>query len=357
MHRERGTQAHIKVQYLEHNLKQFKKCHKGRVIAVVKADAYGHGLKTVVPYLSQCDAFAVATLDEAIELREINQHKRIILLEGVFNPEELGVAIDNQFDIVIHQNYQIDLLKQSPLINSLSVWLKIDTGMNRLGFSPQDAEVALETLQQLKQVDQIRLMTHFSSSDDKAATQTKSQIKLNQWVKSFGLECSFSNTAAVLNQLSDQDEWVRVGIGLFGISPLSQQWGNVFGLKPVMQLKAKIIATKLIKSGSLVGYGGNYQAPKDMKIGVVGIGYADGYPWTSKQSHVFIAGKKVPVIGRVSMDMLTVDLSSVETVETGHTVDIWGENLPIESVSHELDLIPYSLTCGITKRVKFYEIQ
>jgi alanine racemase len=357
MYRERGTEAEIHCKNISHNLSQFKKLHAGKIIAVVKADAYGHGLSRVVPHLSHCDAFAVATMDEAIELRAINTNKRIILLEGIFNEDELQTAITHHFDVVVHQHYQIELLQTISSECRLDVWFKIDTGMNRLGFDPSEAVELLTKLSGFTGLGAIRIMTHFASSDDKTLLQTKEQIKLNQWVKSLTYEYSLSNTAAVLNQISDRNEWVRVGIGLFGVSPLPKQWAEDFGLKPVMQLKAKIIATKTIKAGSLVGYGGTYTAEKDTRIGIVGIGYADGYPWTRKQSHVVVENCKIPVIGRVSMDMMAVDLTAVETVVTGHVVEVWGDQMPIEAVAAELDLIPYALTCGITKRVKFHDVQ
>ncbi len=357
MYRERGTQADINTSNISHNLKQFKSLHPGKIIAVIKADAYGHGLATVVPHLKAADAFAVATIGEALELRAINPDKRIILLEGVFNPEELSAAIEYKFDVVVHQIYQIELLKEAQGNHQIDVWLKIDTGMNRLGFNAKDAASYLKSIKQLTLVNQLRIMTHYASSDVVDALQTKKQQKVNTWVKSLGFEYSFSNTGAVLNQLSEPDEWVRVGLGLFGISPLSDRWGSSFNLKPVMQLTAKIIATKDIQAGDLVGYGGTYQAKKEMRIGIVGMGYADGYPWTEKQCHVMVKGKKTQVIGRVSMDMMAIDLTALPDVLTGFDVEAWGENWPIEAVANELGLIPYILTCGITKRVKFNEIQ
>lgn len=357
MYRERGTQAEINTAHISHNIKIFKKLHPGRVIAVVKADAYGHGLSTVVPHLSDCDAFAVATISEALELRNINDNKRIILLEGVFNHDELDLAIEKKFDVVVHQHYQIDLLKAHVRSNEIDAWLKIDTGMGRLGFEPEDAEQQLAQLQQAPVIKQTRIMAHFASADVKYATQTQDQISHNNQLKQLGVEYSFSNTAAVLNELSDDAEWIRVGIGLFGISPLHERWASEFSLKPVMELTAKLIATKRIKAGSKVGYGGTFVASQDQMIGIVGIGYADGYPWSNNPSHVVIDGCKVAVIGRVSMDMMAVDLSEIESIKTGTVVYIWGEQWPIEAVANELGVIPYTLPCGITKRVKFNDIQ
>jgi len=357
MQRERGTQAVINTNYISHNLNQFKSLHSGKIIAVVKADAYGHGLAAVVPHLTAADAFAVATIEEAVALRAINSDKPIILLEGVFNSAELNTAIENKFHLVVHQIYQLELLRQAQGTKQIDVWLKIDTGMSRLGFSPQEAELHLPSIKGIHSINNLRIMTHFASSDLVDAEQTKQQMAMNDWVKTLGYEYSFSNTAAVLNQLSESTEWVRVGIGLFGISPLSKQWAASFNLKPVMQLTAKIIAIKKIPQGALVGYGGTYKAKTDMRIGIVGMGYADGYPWSEKQSHVMVGGHKAHIIGRVSMDMMAIDLTDLPQVTTGFSIEAWGENWPIEAVADELGLIPYTLPCGITKRVKFTHVQ
>ncbi|MCB1584528.1 MAG: alanine racemase [Xanthomonadales bacterium] len=350
---ERGTQAVIKTGNISHNLQQFRKLHPGKIMAVVKADAYGHGLATVVPHLKDCDAFAVATIDEALELRTINQQHRIILLEGVFNADELDTAISHQIDVVIHQPLQIELLKSSKQQQAIDVWLKIDTGMNRLGFHPDVVDQVLAQLESINAVNSISVMTHFASSNDRYSAQTQAQQEKNQWVKSLGYEYSFSNTGGVLNGLSDAGEWARVGIGLYGISPLDDQQGSRFNLKPVMQLYANIIASKEVKKSEGIGYGATYVAKQDMRIGIVGIGYADGYPWTDRPGHVMIDGVKASIVGRVSMDMLAIDLTAMQNIQAGHRVELWGENWSIEHVANEMGLIPYTLSCGITKRVKF----
>lgn len=358
LQRERGTTAYIHTKHITHNLNAFKQMHPGKIIAVVKADAYGHGLKTVVPALTAADAFAVATIEEALELRALDADKRIVLLEGVFNRYEMEVAVTKKFDVVVHQDYQIELLQSLDVFATVDVWLKIDSGMNRLGFETEVLSEKLEQLQTIDSINVIRLMSHFAASDDITCEQTQAQITCNKWLQTTGLECSFSNTGAVLNQLNDADEWARVGLGLFGISPLkSGFWGHSYGLKPAMHLTAKIIASKHISAGSQVGYGGHFVAETDMRIGVVGIGYADGYPWSERSSSVMINGLRAAVIGRISMDMIAIDLSSFEQNLTGKEVTIWGENLPIETVADDLKLIPYTLSCGITKRVKFDVIQ
>ncbi len=358
MHRERGTKASINTQHVKDNLDVFKQLHPGKIIAVVKADAYGHGLERVVPALQACDAFAVATIDEALELRYLDASKRIILLEGVFNEFEMQAAVNHSFDVVLHQDYQLDLLAGMDEPKTVDVWLKIDSGMNRLGFKPDEAEGKITQMISMTAVNEIRLMSHFASSDDVGCQQTINQQGINEWLIDKGYEYSLSNTGAVLNHLSDIHEWARVGIGLYGISPLNDtKWASDFGLKPAMRLTAKIIASKHISAGSLVGYGGQFKADTDMRIGIVGIGYADGYPWSEHSSRVVVDGQTVNVLGRVSMDMIAIDLTGFEQEMTGSEVVIWGDELPIERVASDLKMIPYALTCGITKRVKFYDIQ
>jgi len=358
IHRERGTTAYIHTNHITHNLNVFKQLHSGKIIAVVKADAYGHRLKHVVPALKACDAFAVATIEEALELRALDEDKKILLLEGVFNSNEMNVAVEKQFDVVVHQDFQIRLLAEVDHLLRLDVWLKIDTGMSRLGFHADEVIEKLAELNSMDQINTIRLMSHFASSEAPKCLQTQGQLELNTWLKTLGLECSFSNTGGVLNKLSDDGEWARVGLGLFGISPLkADAWGNDFDLKPAMHLTAKIIATKTINVGSQVGYGGNFTVENETRIAVLGIGYADGYPWSEHSSFVLIDGIKAPVIGRVSMDMMTIDVSDFKGSLTGKEVTVWGGDLPAESVASDLNLIPYSLVCGIKNRVKKNVVQ
>ncbi len=351
--RERGAKAVLKQANLTYNLNQFRKLHPGPITAVVKADAYGHGLEHVIPALNSVDAFAVATIEEALELRALTSKHRIILLEGVFNDEELAVALTQQFDLVVHQEYQIAMVMALPDTKSLNVWLKVDTGMGRLGFTPSQAKHHIKRMMTRAQLS-LHLMSHMAQSDQPLAIQTQQQQKHNEWIKSLGLPYSFSNTAAVLNRLSDANEWVRIGIGLFGVSPLVGTSGQDFGLKPVMQLQSKIIATKVVDKGCGIGYGAQYVTTREQRIGVVGIGYADGYPWFKKASlQARIAGHYCDVLGRVSMDMLVVDLSEVPEIEAGEDVVLWGEELPVENLAMALDMIPYVLICGISKRVKY----
>lgn len=353
---ERGAVAELKLRHISHNLKQFRNLHAGKIIAVVKANAYGHGIENIVPVLSDCDALAVATIDEAIQVRLLAPKQRIILLEGVFNQQEMSVAVEQSFDVVVHQQYQLELLDKLPTKQQLNIWLKIDTGMNRLGFAFSQADELCNKLHRHPNVKELKLMAHFAQSDDPQSRQTQQQQQLNKKLQNLNLAYSFSNTAAVLNRLNQAQEWARVGIGLFGISPLPKQTATDHNLLPAMNLFAKIIATKTIQAGQSIGYGATHTVSKPSLLGIVGIGYADGYPWfKSGTTAVKIGGQIFPTIGRVSMDMLAIDLSqATEKITVGQRVKLWGENMPAERLAESLQCIPHILTCGITKRVKFY---
>ena len=354
-HSGRGTTAIIHLQQLRNNLAVFRNLHSGPIIAVVKADAYGHGLSRVVPALKEVDAFAVATIEEAHQVRALTAHKKIILLEGIFNTAELNAAVEHHFDVVVHQQFQLDLIQRYATSQAaLNVWIKIDTGMNRLGFLPQDLADIKKLLLQTDVVKQTMLMTHFADSDHPEHALTKDQINKNQSLTQGFKTYSLSNTSAVLNGISDANEWVRLGIGLFGIKQPTDGTAETSGLQPVMQLSANILAIKTVKAGETVGYAATYQAQHDMQIAIVGIGYADGYPWqASSTAHVLIHGQRCSLVGRVSMDMLAADVSALESVAVGDEVILWGADLPTDQVAAELELIPYVLTCGITQRVKF----
>jgi len=357
MYPERGTTAEINLRHLAHNIDVFKNRHQGPIIGVVKADAYGHGLGRVTDVVTACDALAVATIEEALQLRTFTPDKRIILLEGIFNETELELALEKQLDVVVHQSYQLKLIQQSHHSKTIDVWLKIDTGMHRLGFPWSECQAVINVLKNSPITKQVRLMTHFAQSDNSECQQTRQQRKLNQLIMEQGLEYSFSNTGAVLNGLDAPGEWVRVGIGLYGISPLPNTTGSDFNLKPVMQLSAKLISIKSIAAGESIGYGAHYICPKDMTVGIVGIGYADGYPWSQNHSQVSVHGLKADVIGRVSMDMMAIDLTAINQAQIGDLVQIWGEQQVVEQVAADLKTIPYTLVCGMTSRVKYDVIQ
>ncbi len=354
MPRSRGTRAVIDLSAIRENLQVFRGLHAGPIIAVVKADAYGHGLVQVVPQLADVDAFAVATLGEALQVRGVDSQRRILLLEGVFNEKEMQRAVAERLDPVLHQDYQLDLLDAVPTSARIDVWLKLDTGMNRLGFAPHRMQALVQRLRDHRAVRRVRLMTHYAQSDQPDCAQTRAQRDANRAVQGAGLEYSFSNTAAVLGGLADAAEWARIGIGMFGISPISGQTGAQHGLRPAMQLLAKVIAVKEVAAGGTIGYGAVYTCPHDLRVAIVGIGYADGYPWSRElQGQCRVGERLCRIVGRVSMDMLAVDISELPQVKCGDDVLLWGDALPAEQLADSLDLIPYVLTCGITRRVQF----
>ena len=354
-HSGRGTTATIYLKKLRHNLEVFRNLHQGPIIAVVKADAYGHGLSHVVPVLENVDAFAVATIEEAQQVRFLTPHQKIILLEGVFNEAELDTAIAQRFDVVVHQSFQLEMIQQCQSAKAaLNVWIKVDTGMNRLGFDVEEVTQIKQQLQQSAVTNAVMLMTHFADSDHPDITLTQSQINKNQKLISGFETYSLSNTSAVLNGISNPNEWARVGIGLFGIKHSEQLQQTASELQPVMQLSANIVGIKDVSAGSSIGYAATYTAERDVQVAIVGIGYADGYPWRPNvTAHALINGQRCPLVGRVSMDMLAVDVSAIEDCVVGDEVILWGPDLPTDEVAAELNLIPYVLTCGITRRVNF----
>ncbi len=353
----RGTIACINLDALRHNYalvaEKARSASPGcGIIAVVKADAYGHGLPQVVSALPETAAFGVATLDEARVIRRLRPQARVLLLEGFLNPAELEQATALSLDCVIHQSFQLDLLESRAPKVPQNLWLKIDTGMNRLGFPQDQWRSALARLQAINPAS-ITLMTHFASADEPASEQTLRQVET---IAELG--CSYpvsaSNSAAVFNFPDLSLDWVRVGLALYGASPMPGLLGQELGLKPVMRLLANVIGIKSIRAGQSAGYGGHWQAPVDTQLAVLGIGYGDGYPWHAQNgTPVYINGLYYKLAGRVSMDMLAVEVGPESSVSVGDTAILWGEQLPVEVVSRHAGTIPYVLPCGLTSRVRY----
>lgn len=353
----RGTQAIINFDKLRYNFNVLSKLAPSKLVLVVKADAYGHGLKQIVQALDDAECFAVATIDEALTVRKIRVDVKIVLLEGFLSRDELEIAVENNFDCVIHQQQQLDMLGDLDSSMKLNIWLKHDSGMNRLGFNSHEFSTALTSLEKSPKVNELILMSHLASANQKDNPFTKQQA--DSFIKLVGnQQVSLSNTSALLNKKYLKGEWCRVGISLFGVSPVEGTIAKDFGLKPVMKLKTNVIATKTIKAGETIGYGQTYTTSKDMKIAIIGIGYGDGYPWSlSDDACAVLNNKKAKIIGRVSMDMIAVDISGINNVSIGDSVLIWGEDgnskLPLENVAQNANTIPYVLLCQITSRVKY----
>ena len=353
--------ATLDTRALAHNLNVARAKAPGcRLTAVVKADGYGHGLETAARALRAADGFAVARLREALRLREAGLAHPILLLEGVFGAEELAAAAKHHLDVVVHTPAQIELIESFPRSGRLNVWLKVDTGMGRLGIAADDWHGCAQRLSRCANVAKpIRAMTHFACADDSANALTATQIaRFHSLVAGTPHDISLANSAAVLQwpaavQLPARgNNWIRPGLMLYGVSPALQISASAFGLKPAMRLASRIIAVKDLKPGGTVGYGASWRADRDTTIAVVAAGYGDGYPWTGTGLPALVNGQRVTVVGRVSMDMLSVDVSDIERPEIGDEVVLFGDGLPVEEVAAAAGTIPYALLCSVTQRVR-----
>jgi alanine racemase len=323
-------------------------------MAVIKADGYGHGIVPVARALEQADAFAVARLEEAAAIRDAGLDNRIILLEGVFHAEQLGLAARLGLELVVHAPEQLAMLEAATGSARFPVWLKLDTGMNRLGFDPAAAGELFSRLQACPAVQgPLYLMTHLANADDPADATTERQMDVFAAAVS-GLpgERTIANTAGMLAWPDSRGDWVRPGIGLYGVSPFAEGSGADLGLRPVMTLVSELIAIKTVPKGGRVGYGGAWTAPAPTRIGVAAIGYGDGYPrHLGNGTPVRIGESDARIVGRISMDMVTIDLGDVPGARVGDEVLLWGDGLPVETLARLAGTIPYELLCGVTRRV------
>lgn len=356
----RSTKAIINLNAIKHNLAAVKHFTPGcKVMAVVKADAYGHGIVKVADSLVDADAIAVACMDEAVKLREEKITQPIILLEGFFSREELELAIELDLQTVVHQQKQVDdilsLAKGNKETAKLIVWLKLDSGMNRLGFCEQDFLLAYEMLQSCSLIKHINLMSHLAKADDIRDPMTKRQVNLfKRMTRGQKGARSMANSAGSIAWPESHFDWVRPGIILYGVSPMPDCTGELHHLVPAMTLQSQLFAIRELSVGDEVGYGATWKASKKTRIGVVAIGYGDGYPRHAREgTPVWINGSTYPLVGQVSMDMLTVDLGMDETLKLGDKVILWGPELPVETIAKYANTIPYTLLCGVTSRVNF----
>lgn len=358
----RATRATINLSNLKHNFSIAKQTiPDAHCMAIIKANGYGHGMVAMAQALNEADAFGVACMDEAINLREAGIEQRIILLEGFTRPEDLNLIRGYHLEPVIHGEHQLDIL-EADQGKPINCWLKIDTGMHRLGFSVENAPLAYRRLQACDTVIKpFQMMTHLANADDRNDNTTQQQCQQFKMLTEqigFSDEMSIANSAGILgwNQLcpGSHGHWIRPGIMLYGVSPFNDSIAKDHDLKPVMTLTSELIAINYHRKGDAVGYGGTYQCEEDMPVGVVAIGYGDGYPrHIEADTPVLINGKHVPIIGRVSMDMITVDLRNCSDVCIGNQVILWGEGLPVEMIADKAGTIGYELLCGVTVRVNF----
>lgn len=349
--------AQIDLVALQHNLQRVKTlAPASQVLAVLKANAYGHGLVRVAQALSEADAFAVARIDEALALRTAGVVKPIVLLEGFYEAAELPILLANNLQTVVHNEMQLTALEQTPLEGQLKVWLKIDSGMHRLGIEPSEFDSFYRRLWQCSAVlPGIRLMSHFCCADELGSTRTPSQLALfEQIIAGKAEQRSLANSAAILAWPASHAEWVRPGLMLHGISPFSGHTGQQHQLIPVMRLSSRLIALRNVRQGERVGYGATWQAPIDTVLGVIAVGYGDGYPrHACNGTPVWLNGREVALAGRVSMDMITVDLGPNAQDKLGDEAVLWGPELAIERIATAAGTIPYELLCNITPRVDY----
>ena len=351
-----GPRACIDLSALQHNL-QISRQHtpKAKQLAVIKANAYGHGLVQVAQALEAADAFAVARIGEALQLREAGINKPIWLLEGVFNSAELEQAQQHGLDLVVHQVEQVDLLRQAAG-PGLNICLKVDTGMHRLGFKPQQVHDMYQALLSCQVVNpSICLMTHLANADDQNDPYSLQQCECFQQVcAEIKTEQSIANSAGILAWPKSHSDWVRPGIMLYGTSPFINDTAANWDLQPVMTLSTELIAINEFKKGDAIGYGGQWVCPKDMRVGVAAIGYGDGYPrHAGNGTPVLVNDKRCELVGRVSMDMICIDLTHCPGARLGDDVVLWGKGLPAEEVANKAGTITYELFCRLTSRVTF----
>lgn len=358
--------AVLNLDAVQHNLERVRNCAPdAKIMAVIKANGYGHGLLRIAEALQNVDAFAVARVDEGIRLRIAGINNRIAVLEGFTCAEELDELLNYQLEPVVHSVTQLEIFESRMEQRRIAIWLKLDTGMNRLGFKPKEFKEVYQRLNQCSIISQpISLMTHLANADDSKDATTLKQITLfNDALTALaapGLESSnersIANSAGILAWKEALTDWVRPGVMLYGISPFPGSTGEQLGLKPVMGLHSRLIAVKPIAKGDKVGYSGLWACEKPTTLGVVAIGYGDGYPRYAKAgTPVLVNGQRVPLVGRVSMDMITVDLETQPNAKPGDPVTLWGGGLAVEEIALCAETIPYTLVCGVTQRVQIVE--
>jgi alanine racemase len=351
----RLIRAVIDTRALRHNLRTIRERARGaRVMAVIKANAYGHGLVPTSLALAEADAFAVARLEEGLALRAEGITQPIVLLEGVFAPEHVLEAARHGFDLVIHDPLQIELLEEFKGPHRFIVWIKIDTGMNRLGFRPEQFPAALERVRGLEPAPlEIRLLTHLARADDRDDTLTRQQLaRFKKAIGSLDYTTSVANSAGLFGRVQMNWDWVRPGLALYGASPFSDRSAAELGLHPVMSLETSVIATRKVLTGETVGYGGAWRAERDSTIAIVAAGYGDGIVRNLPGgTPVLIDGQRAPTAGRVSMDMIAVDITDLPPVHVGTPAILWGIGLPVEEIAQRCGTIPYELLCGVSQRV------
>ena len=353
----RPIKALISSAALRHNLGVVRRCApRSRVFAVVKADAYGHGLVRVARTLESADGIALLEMDAAGRLRDSGYTRRLALLEGLFDATELEIAARHDLTIAVHNAEQLRMLDHAPAHARLDVMLKINTGMNRLGFEPREAVAARDTLATHRSVRKLTLMTHFATADDARGVAWQMEA-FDTVTAGQAFERSVANSAAILRYPDTHADWVRPGIMLYGGTPFADTPAAELGLKPAMTLASEIISVQLVPPGGRIGYAGTFEATQPLRVGAVACGYADGYPRHAPTgTPVIVDGIRTRTLGRVSMDMLTVDLTGIPDARVGTPVVLWGEGLSADEVAQAAGTVSYELMCALAARVPVVEI-
>ena len=351
----RPAAARIDLAAIRHNYRSAKALAPGaRAVAVVKANGYGHGAVAVARALeADADAFAVACIEEALELRESGIGRPMLLLEGVFEPNELLLVDGAGLTPVIHSRQQLDWLLQARPARPIQVWLKMDTGMHRVGLAPEQFAAAYAQLERCPHVAGIVLMSHFARADELDNDATERQLAcFRQHTDAIDAPRSLANSAAVLAWPATHGDWVRPGIMLYGATPLNAPHPNADRLRPTMHLESALISIRELAVDEPIGYGARFVCERPTRVGVVAMGYADGYPRHARDgTPVAVKGQPSRIIGRVSMDMLTVDLSRIPDARIGDPVQLWGDQVAANDVAAASDTIAYQLFTGISRRV------
>ena len=351
----RPVLASIDTAALQHNLSRVRQLAPGaNVMAIVKADAYGHDLLISCQALKTADSIGLLELNDAISLKQAGFTQPICLLEGFFEEDEISLIASYQLEPVIHSLWQIEILESYQEKLDLSVWLKIDTGMDLLGFSVVEFKEIMGRLSSIPCIRQVSVMSHLANADKPESPSTAEQLRhFMETTGSAGLKRSLSNSAAILRHPDCHMDWVRPGIMLYGSSPFEEASSADLNLQAVMTLQSKIISIKQCKKGDAIGYGGTWVCPEDMPVAVIACGYGDGYPRHAPGgTPIMVAGQNSQLIGRVSMDMVTADLRGIKNAAVGSTVELWGSNVSVDTVAKMSETISYELLCGVTARVK-----
>lgn len=348
----RPISATINLEALRHNLRVVgAAAPHSRIMAVVKANAYGHGLLNVAHGLNEAHGFAVLNLEEAVSLRQAGFQQTLLLLEGAFSLDELQHASQHDISLVVHHARQIEMLEQAALRQPVSVFAKMNTGMNRLGFRPAEFREAVRRLASCSNVGDVTLMTHFATADEPQGVDAP-YAEFKEITEGMPHPVSLANSAAILRYRHTHADWVRPGIMLYGASPIAGTPASAFQLRPAMTLASEVIAVQNLRPGESIGYGQRYTAARETRVAIIACGYADGYPRHAPNgTPIHVAGKPTHTVGRVSMDMLFADITDIPQADVGSPVELWGKHNPVDAVAEAAGTVGYELLCALAPRV------